>query len=539
MSDPVINTIQAAIATLTAKGMMTDVAITGLKGVAIRTLRSFDANNLPWEFEHYPADMSSSISTSFEKVSDNTWKNQMDYPLFSEWSGYKMKYYVSSAYLRIIGETIRFETKIKADCGAVNIPGEDVHTAVATIGVSLYSFNDDGTLSRSGIGAYYRQIYESVDEDWTSVEIDLSAMEKRPYMMLIEVTFVSYTSYPPETYWDFPSDNVIYIRNLAVEPAFMNLYPSPIGAREHIIENAIECNLFKFNPSQMMEKSSRLVDVYPLSLTFNPLLNGVTKSYLTAQSILLSKRNPAYEWGLTAQDIIRAKPIYTMTITGTTSPYLPDVEIPISSFQAVVRHGGATVYELDSQNETRLQQIANLDAQYEQGTMTEEEYQEILDGINEQYITSVANLNNSRQSYLSCVVPNSALYADDITARTNGEIIIKKGYLMPDGTRNLEEIIRGNIEYLMVYKGTRNDSCQITAYKTRSFNSPKVRRISGITYFGIDANGRKRIRAAVDLFLRPNDLCVYGDGENENFIVGQITYTVGVNTAVMEVVEQD
>ena len=510
-----------------------------IQGLAINSFKPLVPYD--WTFEKSIFGMVSMFSNvgSFEKTAPFTFYAPRTSIQKAVFEGMAQESCGSMFCMRTCSDTIRFETKIHVDCGVVNNPGVDVHQYFLVLSVFGWTYDSNGYVIEGDDEAIYSRFIQShLDEDWTEVEATFPTKEDR--MVFIMVQYVGAVQYPLYTdpSWDGNFD--VWVRNIALEPPCITLLPNTIGKREHQISDVATMNLSALNPSWWRGVLKILTTTPQMLLSSFGLSHGIPRNILSLPAEMeLSKYNPAYVWDLTAVDSLKSKIIYTMTLTGQASPYIPDIEIPISSFTAIVRHGGATSYELDTADETRQLQIDNLDEQFALGSMTQAEYDEILDGINEQYIVEVDNRNSARPSYLSCVVPNSSLYADEITSRQNGEIIIRKGYLMSNGTRNLEEIVRADFEYLMIYRGSRSDSGTITGYKTRSFNSPKTRRIDNVTYYGVDSSGRKRIRANIDLFLRPNDVCVYGSGVSDYFTVGQITYSVNINNAIMEVVEQD
>ena len=204
-------------------------------------------------------------------------------------------------------------------------------------------------------------------------------------------------------------------------------------------------------------------------------------SHPPAVSLLLTSRNPSAVWELNAAMFPASQVIYLCTLTGAADG-VADVVIPISSFQATLRNGDP--------------------------------------------------------SYLACVIPNSTDWEAAVTARPNGEIVIQKGYRLADGSTNLEEIARVDFETVRIDRGARNDSATIVGHKTVTATAPKEWAVQGVSYYALQADGKRRIRAAMDLFLRPGDVVIYGAGDADSFIVGRISYFVYVNWAVMEVSEE-
>jgi hypothetical protein len=215
---------------------------------------------------------------------------------------------------------------------------------------------------------------------------------------------------------------------------------------------------------------------------FTPIF-GESGVYIPLGSVVITAFAPSQVWALPAAAYPASQVIYICTLTGgNESPPLADLILPMSSFQGRLRDGDP--------------------------------------------------------SYLYCVIPVATDYADDIQARSNGEIVIQKGYRLLDGTTRLEEIARVDFESLVTDRGGRSDTASITGHKTTSATVAKERVLSGLQFIGLRADGKRWARADVDMFLRPGDTIIYDlDGSEESFIAGQISYTVGSHLATMEVTE--
>lgn len=191
----------------------------------------------------------------------------------------------------------------------------------------------------------------------------------------------------------------------------------------------------------------------------------------------LSSNSPSAVWGLEPEDIYVSKVVYSLTLTGAEDG-LEDLEIPMSSFQ----------YRIKS----------------------------------------------SSPAYMACVVPDSATWLDEVNNRSNGQMVVRKGYEFPNGSRQMEEIARVDFESIRFDRGVMNDSLTIVGSRNTSLATAKDRPIDGVSFAGLQSDGKKRIRATVDLFLRPGDTCIYGDDE---IVVEYISYFVSAYpvTEVMEV----
>lgn len=222
--------------------------------------------------------------------------------------------------------------------------------------------------------------------------------------------------------------------------------------------------------------SSALIPAETLLISAIIPSSGPVNAQIPVAPLVLSIRNPSGIWALQPDRIATAKTVYSCVLTGAPDG-LSDLTLPMSSFQARMRDGDP--------------------------------------------------------SYLSVVVPSSVTYAADIAARSNGEIVISKGYKFTDDTEQMEEIIRSSYDSIQVNRGARSDSLTMTGYKTTSSSAPKERTLDGVSYYGLQADGKRRVRADLDLFLRVGDTAIYGDGATDYFIVGTISYFVGAEPLQM------
>jgi hypothetical protein len=228
----------------------------------------------------------------------------------------------------------------------------------------------------------------------------------------------------------------------------------------------------------------------PITLDVDGLIDNIAPSASVAATfdaeivipppvagITVAPYNPSYSWAPVGANFFTLQTVYQCILTGDADS-LDDLIIPISSFQSTQRDGDP--------------------------------------------------------SYLSCVFPNSVNYIAGIAARPNGDIVVKKGYRYSDGTMNLEEICRADYESLQINRGGRSDSATISGHKTTASSSPASRTLTGVSYYGLQTDGKRTFRAEPDLFLRVGDTAVYG---SESIIVGQIAYYVDATLATMQITE--
>lgn len=145
-----------------------------------------------------------------------------------------------------------------------------------------------------------------------------------------------------------------------------------------------------------------------------------------------------------------------------------------------------------------------------------------------------ARYRDGTDSYLSVVIPAGETYADDISDRADGEIVLERGVKFHDGTQQLVEIIRVDLEDIRDDQGGSKRSLTISGHAVFTNTVPKSITLSNATY-RFAGTGKKRFRADLDLNLRPGDTAIIGV---ESIVVDNITYTVNTRSEIMEITER-
>lgn len=189
----------------------------------------------------------------------------------------------------------------------------------------------------------------------------------------------------------------------------------------------------------------------------------------------LSDEVDAFNWSKWFRDNAdRSVKVYYLTITGAADS-TTDIEIPMESFQARKRTGYAT--------------------------------------------------------YLSVVVPLE--YSSQISARSNGQIVVDMAYKIGSEISLREEIVRADIDDIRIDEGSRHGSISIFGYRTDTFASQAVT-VTEPIYRNV-TDGKLRYRFATpDPYLNPGDVATVG---SDQFTVASISYVVSARQQSMEVAE--
>lgn len=140
----------------------------------------------------------------------------------------------------------------------------------------------------------------------------------------------------------------------------------------------------------------------------------------------------------------------------------------------------------------------------------------------------------SRSSYLQAVIPAADQYLDAIAARSNGELVIQKGYRLADGTTRYDEILRSRFDNLRPDRGRRALTITVSGYLPGKPFSTGSRTLTGIRSIS-SPNGQRRVRCDIDLFLRPGMTVTALD---ESFRADYINYYVTRSDKFCEVGER-
>lgn len=147
-----------------------------------------------------------------------------------------------------------------------------------------------------------------------------------------------------------------------------------------------------------------------------------------------------------------------------------------------------------------------------------------------------ARARNGDPSYLEVVVPNALKYIDEISDRASSEIVVEKGLQYPSGTSYYIELLRVDFEAMPYDFGAKNQTIRLSGHKTTTNESPKTTALNSVSVVSMQADGKRRIRAAVDFLARPGDTVTWNDGD-DSMVVGFITLTVSVLQQIMDITE--
>lgn len=124
-------------------------------------------------------------------------------------------------------------------------------------------------------------------------------------------------------------------------------------------------------------------------------------------------------------------------------------------------------------------------------------------------------------SYLNAVVPAYEPLADAIAARQGERMEIRMGFRFDDGAIRSEPIISGPMQTLTTQSGPRNSTATMSGYARLENAATGADRTLINIRTTSETNGKLRVRADVDLFLRPG---MTAHARGRTFTVNYINY---------------
>jgi hypothetical protein len=142
------------------------------------------------------------------------------------------------------------------------------------------------------------------------------------------------------------------------------------------------------------------------------------------------------------------------------------------------------------------------------------------------------------ETYISAVIPGLE-YAEEIADRSNGQMIVEMAYLVGGVESIREEILRADLEKIMIQKGPMSRSITLYGRRAETFVGTAARLTKPI--YSSQYEGRMTYRFAIpDPYLKPGDAVTVEDDEGTDVLtVDQVTYIVSTagGTTSMEIQE--
>lgn len=149
-------------------------------------------------------------------------------------------------------------------------------------------------------------------------------------------------------------------------------------------------------------------------------------------------------------------------------------------------------------------------------------------------LASFSIRRNTGGTYLSVVSTGSSLATiDAIEARSDGQLIIRSGYRIA-GYLQLETLVSADLTGLRYDAGGSSLSLSMDGRAAVETGYSKIRVLKGISYRN-ETQGARRVRCAIDPYLRVGDVADLGGGET--LTVAGITIYVSTTQASMEISE--
>jgi len=143
-----------------------------------------------------------------------------------------------------------------------------------------------------------------------------------------------------------------------------------------------------------------------------------------------------------------------------------------------------------------------------------------------------ARRRSGEDTFVQVVIPTYD-YVDEITARSNGHMLVKQAYERDGEYQQVETIIDTTIDDIRYDRGGQKQSMTLTGYSTTTY-PPKTVSISNVVYAGF-SGGKTRYRlASPNIFLNPGDTVEIAD-DGTTFEIDTISYAISPAISMISV----
>jgi hypothetical protein len=119
-------------------------------------------------------------------------------------------------------------------------------------------------------------------------------------------------------------------------------------------------------------------------------------------------------------------------------------------------------------------------------------------------------------------------------ARLGETLTLYRGVRFANGEEQLEVMMEVPLATARADQGPRALSLTIEGAAEEAENIPHTRALTGISYRSVGAGNQRRVRCAIDTYLRPGYTATFGV---DSMTVGETVISISPNSGVMEVIE--
>ena len=141
---------------------------------------------------------------------------------------------------------------------------------------------------------------------------------------------------------------------------------------------------------------------------------------------------------------------------------------------------------------------------------------------------------DGNSTYMSVVTKQEHQRVQKILERTNGQLVLQKGVEFASGERQMEELVRVNMDGVRLDEGGTSYSVTLYGYAILRNPSPERVSLKDAYSISVEATGARRCRSAINLFLYPGDTV---EVSGESYEVSIISYVINRGEEYMDVHE--
>jgi len=273
------------------------------------------------------------------------------------------------------------------------------------------------------------------------------------------------------------------------------------------------------------------VGVYPSTVALTITPNAATVAFgipvaATCVSLTITPNAATVSY-----DVVASASVASLTITPNAATIRYDLDISAALAELTIATHDATIWEGATWAAWIAANGDKVVIKY-YFTLTGDGETPVVDDVEIPIPSFQCRRRSGSPTYLSVVIRGTD-YADEVNARSNGDLKVEMAYELYGSEIYRETVAIVDLEDIQVDEGSSSASIVLTGHRTITY-TPKQITLRDIVYYQLK-DGKYRFRCSIpNLYLAPGDTAI---GDGNKFTVDEIQYIVSPELQMMEVKE--
>ena len=271
--------------------------------------------------------------------------------------------------------------------------------------------------------------------------------------------------------------------------------------------------------------------VYPSTIALTITPNVATVAFGIPVAATCASLTITPNAATVSYDVVALASVASLTITPNTATISWDLDISAALAELTIATHDATIWEGATWAAWIAANGDKVVIKY-YFTLTGDGETPVVDDVEIPIPSFQCRRRSGSPTYLSVVIRGTD-YADEVNARSNGDLKVEMAYELYGSEIYRETVAIVDLEDIQVDEGSSSASIVLTGHRTIAY-TPKQITLRDIVYYQLK-DGKYRFRCSIpNLYLAPGDTAI---GDGNEFTVDDIQYIVSPELQMMEVKE--